>query len=191
MAQAWPDFDGAFAVRTLGCDCDARDFVFRTTMDVPAYEAPTPRSARLRTVLPNRLIEGNDWDEVLMVTTRPGVVRAKRPTTVELWGVRGDRYPRGSGMGSVAVRLDPSTEVHHVADLGEGDWYVKVDGRLYSASSMTFDDERLFSHDRRIQREAWFLLTERPGKPSAWAQVSWGASTGRVDNAEMLQSTHM
>ena len=179
---------GAFAYFGTTCDCDERDFVFRTLGPVEAHTQPTARSRVVRTVAAGRLIEGNDWDNVVTVITSPargtlthpfGLVDARRMNDAR----RGD-WDRSSDAGTVTIPAGTAVEVY--SNYG-GDGYARFGNRTYFGGIPGDEDiawER--GSDGVPAEETWFRLVARPDAPAAWIRVAWSGEP----NVELLCETH-
>ncbi len=181
-------FEGAFAYLGTLCDCDERDFVFQTLGPVAGHAQPDRSSPVVRTVAAGRRIEGNDWNAVVTVVTRParGVLR----TPVRL--PRATRMPdprRGvwDDRPTVDVTVPAGARVEVFSNYG-GDGFVGYDGVTYSGS-VAMGEEVMWdaAGENAIEDETWYRLVPRRGAPAAWVALRWGAPDATV---RVLCETH-
>lgn len=183
-----PRFAGVFALPGVLCDCDPSDFVFRTTRAIPGYAHPDGAGRVVRTVDTGRLIEGNDWNEALTVTTTPAVGVAIRDLTIENAVSYGRQHSIGDAdygeeVGALTIRGGARIEVYNSV---EGDTYFSYQGNTYAGTIMldAFRWEREWPED-----EVWFHLIARPGRAAAWVRIEMDREH-RASNVEVLCHTH-
>ena len=179
---------GAFAFFGTTCDCDERDFVFRALGPVEAHAQPTARSRVGRTVAAGRLVEGNDWDNVATVVTRPATGTLTRPFRLadarRMADARRGDWDRSSAAGEVMVPAGTAIEVY--SNYG-GDGYARFGNRTYFGGIPESEDVAWEpGSDGAITDETWFRLVARPGAPAAWIRVEWSGEP----NVELLCETH-
>lgn len=187
-AQGVPRFAGTFAMPGILCDCDPADYVFRTTRAVPGYADADASGRAVRTVDRGRLIEGNDWSEVITVVTQPGVAVAQAPVTLtglyHYGAVRFFGTNAGEGEGGATLTLAAGDRLEYL-EVEEGFVYMRAGGVVYGGD-WPFNDARLRWEREYPASEWWFHLTPKPGRPAAWVRLDWAEG----GNVEMLCNTH-
>ena len=187
-----PDFGGAFAMEGVPCDCDPKDYVFRTMSRIQGHAQPGTGSPN-RVIEPNRRIEGNDWSEAWTVATSPQRGVATRNITLnglESYG-RVNRITSASNTRPVArlnVRSGETIEV--LMGNGEGGLFIRHNGVVYFYDDFMLEEEG-FRMSPAGQETRFLRLTPKPGKPASWIEARFGSveDTSR-DNLEVLCNSH-
>lgn len=168
-------FSGLFAYYGSMCDCDVREFAFRTLVPLRGHADPDPSSPVVRTVGVRRLIEGNDWDVQITVVTAASTGTLRQPYQVtdarripdsrrDAWGEVAEGPPFTLPAGTRVTMYD------RYADQG----FFHIDGATYYATLPT--EESNFwegTVDWQNETETWFRLVPRGGAPAAWVQIGW------------------
>ncbi|MFN3597692.1 MAG: hypothetical protein ACK41D_10530 [Rubricoccaceae bacterium] len=145
---------------------------YRTTSAVNAHSAATEQSATIRVVLANRLIEWNDYDEVLTAVVEPGLARARRAAEVRLVPAR----LSAQAAQARTLRVPEGGAVTVLAYAGGGEALVVEGGQVFSArlpgvfTGASAADA--FALERTPVTETWLRLVPREDRPAAWLNAS-------------------
>lgn len=145
---------------------------FRTTSAVNAHSAATEQSATIRVVLANRLVEWNDYDEVLTAVLEPGLARARRAAEVRLVPAR----LSSQAAQARTLRVPEGSAVTVLAYAGGGEALIVEGGQMFSArlpgvfTGASATDA--FVLERAPVTETWLRLVPREDRPAAWLNAS-------------------
>jgi hypothetical protein len=176
--HAQPRHAGVFAYEGGEGEHDCGLVTYRTRTTVEAYAQPDPASPVVRTVQPDRLIEGNDRSLDLTLVMQPGRAVVRRAATASCFKygdvqyLAGERRPLDDR--DVELRQGDVLEILKVSDYDP--LYRSAAGVFGDCSPYTADGAELqIDLQREPAKEVWVRLVPREDRPAGWVNVTQDA----------------